>query len=149
MNKLRASFVAFGVALVACSGERSSNLVADPQAQDPQIAVTLAKRIPEGDSLVMTVTNVSSHAVFLDRCGPEPKVFVEQFVNGAWTDPIQNFMCVQTPDETGPVQLAAGQTLSLSRELFEPGHFRFAMFVGGDANLSGSHIVASAGFDVP
>jgi hypothetical protein len=150
MRNVRASFVALVLALSACAGGESMvNGITGPLANDPQITVTLAKRTPEGDSLVMTVTNVSSHPVFFTRCGPGPTVFVEQFVNGAWTGAVQNFLCVQAPGETGPVQLAAGQALSLGRVLSEPGHFRFAVVVGDDVNLSGSRVITSNGFDVP
>jgi hypothetical protein len=150
MNRFRASFAALGLALSACAGgEFLVNGVPNPQTADPQITVTLAKRIPEGDSLVMTVTNVSSLPVFFTRCGPGPTVFVEQFVSGAWTGAVQNFLCVQIPGETGPVQLAAGQALSVSRVLSEPGHFRFAIVAGDDAALTGSRVITSNAFDVP
>jgi hypothetical protein len=150
MKHLRASIGALGLALSACvGGESNVNGITGSQPGDPQITVALAKRTPEGDSLVMTVTNVSAHPVFFSRCGPGPTVFVERFVNGAWTDAVQNFLCVQTPGETGPVQLAAGQALSVSRVLSEPGHFRFVIVAGDDLNLSGSRVVPSNGFDVP
>lgn len=148
MRNVRTSFVALVLALSACArGE--SNLITGPLAGDPQITVTLARRTPEGDSLVMTVTNVSPRPVFFSRCGPGPTVFVEQFVNGGWTDAVQNFLCVQAPGETGPVQLAAGQALSLSRVLSEPGHFRFAVVAGDDVNMTDSRVITSNGFDVP
>jgi hypothetical protein len=150
MKNIRAAFAAMVLASTACAGgEFSVNGIPDPQTSDPQITVTLAKRGPQGDSLVMTVTNVSSHPVFFTRCGPGPTVFVEQFVNNSWTGAVQNFLCVQTPGETGPVQLGVGQALSVSRVLSEPGHFRFAIVAGDDANLSNSRLLTSDGFDVP
>jgi len=146
MKEFRASFVVLCLSLCACAGEMS---VTVPPADDLRIAVTLAGRRPQGDSLVMTVTNVSTHPVFFTRCGPGPTTFVEQFVNGTWTGAVHNFLCVQAPGENGPVELAAGQSLSVSRVLSEAGHYRFAVVGGDEADLSDGHVLTSNEFDVP
>jgi len=147
MKEFRASLVAVCFSLGACSAGEMVGTV--PQIDELRIAVTLARRSPQGDSLVMTVTNNSTHPVFFTRCGPGPTTFVEQFVNGAWTGAVQNFMCLQAPGETGPVQLAAGQSLSVSRVLSETGHYRFAVVGGDESDLADGHVLTSDEFDVP
>ena len=102
----------------------------------------------DGDSVVVDVANLGTTALFLDRCGDDPMLLIQQFVNGVWTGGIESISCV-TSTEPGPVKLAAGAHLSVVRVLSTPGRFRFLARVATLPDLSDIAPVTSNAFDIP
>jgi hypothetical protein len=76
----------------------------------------------DGDSVFVDVANLGTTALFLDRCGNDPMILTQQFVNGVWTGGIESISCL-TSTEPGPVKLAAGAHLSIVRVVNTSGGF--------------------------
>lgn len=101
----------------------------------------------DGDSVFVDVANLGTTALFLDRCGADPLMLLQQFVNGVWTGGIESISCLTSPE--GPVKLAAGAHLTVVRVLSTPGRFRFLARAGTLPDLSDVAPVTSNAFDIP
>ena len=138
--------------LAACGGGTQSvtgtpnlNLVS---VHGVTLRASVAGRGPSGDTVVVTFTNAGSQTAFLPRCGAEPLLLHQQFVNNAWTGGVQNFMCLMS-DQPGPVALAPGATIQLVRFFDTAGRYRFLASVGLSADLSDAQTDTSNPIDVP
>jgi len=133
----------------------SSQTLTDPAALDRvapahgvAITASLRGRSAVGDTVVLTYTNVGSQAAYMPRCGSQPLVLTQQFVNGDWVGGVQNFMCV-APSAPGPVELAPGGTLQIVRVFDTAGRYRFFTTVGAQADLTDGDRSTSNAVDVP
>jgi hypothetical protein len=100
-----------------------------------------------GDSVALHFVNTGSAPAYLPRCGSEPLMLTQQFVNGVWTGGVQNFMCV-APAAPGPVQLDPGASLVLIR-ILKPGRYRMTATTTNLADLSNPVPLVSNTFDTP
>lgn len=150
----RSIVLAFLLGAVACGASASLPGPGDAHQQndvlksgDAQISIA-SIRLPDGDSLVITIANKSSGPLFFSRCGNGPTLLLERFIDGAWTDPVQNFACV-TPGAPGPFELDAGASVTLTRELTLPGRFRYVVFGSDSSSLTSAALFVSDAIDVP
>src|SRR5690349_16915128 len=138
---------------LACGANMSPALPGDahqqtnvPKTGDVQITIA-SIRIPGADSLVITIANRSAAPLFFTRCGSGPTMLMEQFVDGAWTNAVQNFACL-APSAPGPVELDPGASVSLTRELTLPGRFRYVVFGSDSSTLTATTLFVSDAIDV-
>lgn len=140
------------ILLTACGGGTQSVTGTPSLNLVPVHGVTMrasvAGRGPHGDTVVVTFANGGSQVAFLPKCGAQPLLLNQQFVNDAWTGGVQNFMCPMS-DQPGPVTLAPGATLQLVRFFDTAGRYRFLASVGLIADLSDAQTDTSNAFDVP
>lgn len=131
----------------ACSGTLFTSNDRGLQPGDASIGVALLERVPSGDSLRITVTNVASHSLYFARCGSAPTFLLQQYLNGAWTRVAQGFDCAPS-SQVGPIELAAGMRLAVGQTLNAPGHYRFTVVISGSADLSAPQVFFSVPFDL-
>jgi hypothetical protein len=139
-------------AVAACGGGTQSvtwipNLNLVP-VHGVTMRASLAGHGPSGDTVVVTFTNAGAQTAFLSRCGSQPLLLSQQFMNGAWTGGVQNFMCPMS-NQPGPVTLIPGAALQLVRFFDSPGRYRFLASVGSIADLSDAQRDVSNAVDVP
>jgi len=135
------------VLTTACSGNTATAGGPDGSTDGITIVASVVSHTSAGDSVTIRISNVGSRTEFFSRCGAEPLVLMQQFVNGVWTGGVQNFMCV-APAAPGPVRLAPGASLTVSRVLSVAGRYRFITSVGAMEDLSDAAQAASNAFDV-
>ena len=137
------------VAASACAGPSLTDSARiDLQPGDASIKIVSIQQIPGADSLVVTVGNTAAHSVFFARCGSGPRLTTQQFVNGAWLDPVEGFLCV-VPAAPGPVELAPGASLSVSFIAPAAGVYRIVAYGSGSLDLSNPQLFASDPFTTP
>lgn len=145
---MRSMFVLATLLLTAaCSGSLATAGGPDGSAHGIEMVATVQAHTTAGDSVTIRITNVGSRTEFLSRCGAEPLLLMQQFVNNAWTGGVQNFMCV-APTAPGPVRLAPGETIAVVRILSVAGRYRFTTPVGEMEDLSDATQTASNAFDI-
>ena len=118
---------------LACSAAGTEADVAGVPADSVHLTATVVQRSAAGDSVVIRFSNDGSTTAFLSRCGSQPLLLLQQFVNGEWTGGVQNFEC-PVPAENGPIRLAPGATIESARVL-GPGRYRFITVVGRSEDL--------------
>jgi hypothetical protein len=99
------------------------------------------------DTVTARVTNTSSRAVFVPRCGLAPLLLTQEFVNGAWIDG-ENAACDAT-DALTPITLDPGLTLVTVKVFTASGRFRFVTTVGESEDFSSSARTTSNAFALP
>lgn len=112
-----------------------------------EMIASVGSHTATGDSVTIRISNIGAHTEFLSRCGAEPLLLVQQFVNNVWTGGVQNFMCI-VPSAPGPVRLAPGESITIVRVFDAAGRYRFLSPVGEMEDLSDASQVASNAFDV-
>jgi hypothetical protein len=133
--------------LVACSPSRMTVGEPDGSGHSIEMVATVVSHTSAGDSVTIRISNIGSRTEFLSRCGAEPLLLIQQFVNNAWTGGVQNFMCVM-PAAPGPVRLAPGETIAVARILSVAGRYRFTTPIGEMGDLSDATQTASNAFDI-
>lgn len=88
-----------------------------------------------GDSVRITIRNSADAPRYMQRCGTEPLLLLAEFVDGAWTDPVQNFACV-APVLPLAIELAARDSLTVVRFISIPGSLRFVGYASASADLA-------------
>jgi hypothetical protein len=141
------------VALLAACGGGTQGVTGTPSlnlvpVHGVTMRASLAGRGPSGDTVVVTFTNAGADTAFRSRCGSQPLLLSQQFVNDTWTGGVQNFMCPMS-DQPGPVALIPGATLQLVRFFDAAGRYRFLVSVGSIADLSDAQRDMSNVLDVP
>jgi hypothetical protein len=131
----------------ACSGSVATAGGPNGSAHGLDMVATVQAHTTVGDSVTIRITNVGSRTEFLSRCGPEPLLLMQQFVNNVWTGGVQNFMCL-APAAPGPVRLAPGETITVVRVLSVAGRYRFTTPAGEMEDLSDATQTASNAFDI-
>jgi hypothetical protein len=131
----------------ACGGSVTTAGGPDGSTHGIEMVATVQAHTAAGDSVTIRITNVGSRTEFLSRCGAEPLLLMQQFVNNAWTGGVQNFMCL-APTAPGPVRLAPGETIAVARILSVAGRYRFTTPVGEMEDLSDATQTASNAFDI-
>lgn len=122
------------LAFVACSADysttvASANLVKPgPTAQVATVTATatVGGQSAAGDTVFLDITNSGATTAFFPRCGTEPLVLTQEFVNGVWTAGVQNFSCV-TSTTSNVFALTAGAHIRVMRLFPASGQFRFIL----------------------
>lgn len=151
--RIPTSIVCSVLALLGACGGGTQSLTGTPSinlvpVHGVTMRASLAGRGAFGDTLLVTFTNGGSQTAFLPRCGSQPLLLTQQFVNGAWAGGVQNFMCPMS-DQPGPVALTPGATLQLVRFFDTAGRYRFLASIGSIADLSDAQMDTSNAVDVP
>jgi hypothetical protein len=141
------SLVAIVVLTVACSSSMATAGGPNGSGDGITIVASVVSHTSAGDSVTIRISNVGSQTKFFSRCGAEPLLLIQQFVNGVWTGGVQNFMCL-VPAAPGPVRLAPGESLTAARVLSVAGRYRFITPVGAMEDLSDATQTPSNAFDV-
>jgi hypothetical protein len=145
---MRSTFVLATLLLTAaCSGSVTTAGGPNGSAHGIEMVAGVQGHTSAGDSVTIRITNVGSRTEFLSRCGAEPLLLMQQFVNSVWTGGVQNFMCV-APAAPGPVRLAPGETITVVRILSIAGRYRFTTPVGEMEDLSDATQTSSNAFDI-
>lgn len=111
-----------------------------------QIVAAVSTHAAAVDTVTARVTNTSTHAVFVPRCGSDPLLLPQQFVNGSWTDG-DNPACPAS-SALSPIQLDPGFTLVAVRIFTRPGRFRLVMSVGETEDFANSARATSNSFAI-
>ena len=131
----------------ACSASLTTAGGPDGSTRGIEMVASVRSHTAAGDSVTIQIRNVGTRTEFLSRCGAEPLLLVQQFMNNVWTGGVQNFMCV-VPSAPGPVRLAPGESITVTRVFSIAGRYRFLSPVGEMEDLSDATQVASNAFDV-
>jgi len=135
------SLVIFATACSSASGPATSGL-------PPVVAVNaVGTRVANHDSVTITITNLSGGDVFLLRCGQGPRLLTQQHIGELWVGGVQNFMC-PVPAAPGPVRLAPGNQIVLTRVFDVTGRYRVLVTFGTSDDLADAATAYSNGFDV-
>jgi hypothetical protein len=141
------SLLATLLVAAACGGSVTTAGGPDGTAGGIEMVASVVSHTSAGDSVTIRMTNTGTRTEFLSRCGAQPLLLMQQFVNGVWTGGVQNFMCI-APSAPGPVRLAPGETITMARVLSVAGHYRFTTSVGEMEDLSDATQTVSNGFDI-
>ena len=112
-----------------------------------QIIAAVATHNARSDTVTARITNTSDRAVFIPRCGSEPLLFTQQFVNGAWTD--SERPACPASGALLPIELDPGITVVTVRVFTATGRFRFVATVDDSKDFSTSARTASNVFAIP
>ena len=141
------SLLATLLVAAACGGSVTTAGGPEGSGRGIEMVASVVSHTSAGDSVTIRMTNTGARTEFLSRCGAQPLLLMQQFVNGVWTGGVQNFMCV-APSAPGPVRLAPGETITLGRVLSVAGRYRFTTSVGEMEDLSDATQTVSNGFDI-
>lgn len=133
--------------MAACTASVSVGTLDGFPAHGVEMVASVHSHTSAGDSVTIRITNVGPRVAFMNRCGAEPLLLVQQFVNGTWTGGVQNFMCL-APSAPGPVRLAAGESITVVRVIGIAGRYRFTSPVGEMEDLSDATQTFSNAVDV-
>ena len=99
------------------------------------------------DTVTARVSNTSTRAVFIPRCGSGPLLLTQRFVSGSWTD-AENSACPAS-STFSPIQLDPGGTLVAVKVFDTPGRFRFVTTVGQSEDFTDGARSTSNAFALP
>jgi len=134
--------------LVILATACSSALEPGTPSPFPDVVVNaVGVRVAGHDTVTITITNGRDGDVFLSRCGPGPRLLTQQQIGELWVGGVQNFLCVT--GAPGPVRLAPGEQIVLTRVFSVTGRYRVLVTVGTKDDLTDAATVYSNGFDVP
>jgi len=145
-----------GLSLLAigCAGDRMTGVAQVPANADGALSAagvsiigTVTGRSAAGDTVALRFVNSGPATAYIPRCGADPLVLTQQFVNGTWTGGVQNFMCI-APSAPGPVQLNPGTSVTVIR-VVQAGRYRMTTSVATQADLSNALPVVSNTIDAP
>jgi hypothetical protein len=149
--------VGVGLLAVACDGSLTAAAAHAPDtnsagleavsSHNVSITASLGGHGPLGDSVFVHIHNDGPGTAYLPRCGSEPLILVQTFMNGTWSGGVQNFMCL-APSAPGPVTLSPGTSIDVIR-VFQPGRYRITASVATASDLSDSANTVSNAFDAP
>ena len=139
--RLTSSLSSLIILATACSS------ATDPTTRNV-VVNAVGVRVADRDSVTITITNGSDGDVFLLRCGQGPRLLTQQHIGELWVGGVQNFMC-PVPAAPGPVRLAPGKQIVLTRVFDVTGRYRVLVTVGTSDDLADAASAYSNGFDVP
>jgi hypothetical protein len=150
MTYLRSAALAATVGFAgACTGDISTLLGTDPvPAHSVSMTATNVATVANGDSIVIQFTNTGAATAFVSRCGSGPLLLEQQVIDGGWAGGVQNFMCT-TPSAPGPIELAPGATLTVTRTFSAAGRYRMIAAIGATQTMDDASTAFSNPFDVP
>lgn len=145
---MRSIVVLVGVAVLAlgCSSDLTSGTPGPVVSHDVSITAQLGGQDASGDSVTIHIANGGTATAYLPRCGTQPLLLTQQFVNGAWTGGVQNFMCVTS--DAGPVTVPPGGAVDVVR-ILQTGRYRMLVGVASKSDLSDRETALSEAFDTP
>jgi hypothetical protein len=139
---------------IACASDRATGVAQVPASADGAISAagvaisgTVTGRSAAGDTVALRFANSGPDTAYIPRCGADPLILTQQFVNGSWIGGVQNFMCI-APSAPGPVQLNPGATVTVIR-IVQAGRYRMTASVATKADLSNAMPVVSNVVDAP
>jgi len=131
--------VTTAIALAACRATTDANTDPSVTPALPALGVALSATATGasalGDSVRLVIRNTSGATRYLSRCGTGPLILVGMFIDGAWTEGVQNFACT-SPATAAPVQLASGDSLIIPWAYLSPGSYRFDAFTSASIDLA-------------
>jgi len=145
-----------GLSLLAigCASDRPTGLAQVPASADGSISAAgvaiigvVTGRSAAGDTVALRFVNSGPDTAYIPRCGADPLVLTQQFVNGTWIGGVQNFMCI-APSAPGPVRLDPGASVTVIR-VVQAGRYRMTASVATKADLSNALPVVSNAVDAP
>src|SRR5258705_444184 len=122
MRALVASVLAISIA--ACGRD----FTAPVSAHGVSIIATRVGTDANGTTMSIRIANDGSATAYLVRCGANPLLAEEQFVNGRWQQLAIAFMC-PAPPVPGPITMAVGESIVVTRTLSSPGRVRMVAYV--------------------
>lgn len=140
-------FSALAIALAACGGSSISGTVGTP-AHGVFVTAGHPQPGPQGDTVYLSIDNEGSGTTYLQQCGDNPTLDIQQWVNGHWQPVPQPLTACPAPTTPGPLELALGQTLVVTR-IFTSGTFRVGVFVASKPDYTDVAESMSASFTVP
>jgi hypothetical protein len=145
---MRSAVLSAGFALAALGcADLTSGTTNGVGSHDVTITASVRGHNQIGDSVTFHIANAGTDAAYISRCGSEPLLLAQQFVDGAWTGGVENFMCM-APSEPGPVVVPAGGSIDIIR-FFQQGQYRMIVAVAGKLDLSDATQALSNVFDAP
>jgi hypothetical protein len=142
------------LAAIACASDRATGVAQVPANADGALSAagvsiigTITGRSAAGDTVALRFVNSGPETAYIPRCGADPLVLTQQFVNGTWIGGVQNFMCI-TPSAPGPVRLDPGASVTVIR-IVQAGRYRMTASVATKADLSNAMPVVSNAVDAP
>lgn len=139
--------VVFAGSAVACAGDLTSGTPLPVDGGGVSITATLGGRATTFDTVAVRIANQSADTAYVSRCGNEPLVPAQQFINGQWTGGIESILCIMSV-EPGPVRIAPGAHVDFLR-FFGTGRYRLIVSASPAVDLSNSTSAVSNVFDVP
>lgn len=145
---LTAAASAISLALSGCSVIITTGIFSDVSTTHGVLIVAaVATHGTALDTVTARVTNTSTRALFVPRCGTGPLLLTQKLVNGAWID-VENAAC-DAADALQPIELDPGFTLVTVKAFTTGGRFRFVTSVGETRDFSTSAQTASNTFALP
>jgi len=141
MRRLVSSLLVLTIA--ACGDD----ITAPMSAHGVSITVTQSGIDAYGTTMSVRIANGASSTAFLIPCGAGPLLLVQQLVNGRWQSQPIALLC-PAPLMPGPLTIAAGDALVVTRSFSLPGRFRLAVDVGTSSDMNDGEDATSNSFDI-
>jgi hypothetical protein len=145
---LTAAASAISLALSGCSVIITTGIFSEAStAHGVTILAAVTAHGTTLDTVTARVSNTGGRAVFIPRCGHDPLLLTQQFVNGAWING-ESAAC-DAADALMPITLDPGITLVTVKVFTTSGRFRFVTTVGESEDFSSSARTTSNAFALP
>lgn len=124
--------------------------VTSPRSDQGLATIAVAGSVPtiEGPSVTLRIANAGQDTVLVEACGSGPRLLLERFTGGQWTNYGPATICaISVPP--GPIGLAPGASMQTHWIFSESGRYRAQVRVAAKRNPTAYALVSSAAFDIP
>lgn len=145
MTRLAALTLAVAV-VSACGGSDLSKLVG-VAAHQVNITPGVPQHSAQGSTVYFDIANSGFYSAYLQECGDEPKVTIEQLKGAGWVEYGPAVTCA-APTVPGAIEIESGEEKVVSRLFTDPGTYRAGVSVGTSADMADAQMAYTVSFTI-